>query len=116
MDTDVEAEMYTILVLTGLTTVPTPTASRIARRASSGRSRASRRSRRRSCRRLIARSAPDDDIEDPGLAVRPLEWIPNLSYECPAAVIGGYAVGAIVALRFAKAPAAELTAVSEPAR
>jgi hypothetical protein len=32
-----------------------------------------------------------------------------------AAIIGGYAVGAIVALRFAKAPAAELAPVTEPA-
>jgi hypothetical protein len=32
-----------------------------------------------------------------------------------AAVVGGYAVGAIVALPFTKAPAAELTAVTEPA-
>jgi hypothetical protein len=32
-----------------------------------------------------------------------------------AAIIGGYAVGAILALRFTKASAAELTAVTEPA-
>jgi hypothetical protein len=32
-----------------------------------------------------------------------------------AAIVGGYAVGAILALRFTKAPAAELTAVTEPA-
>jgi hypothetical protein len=32
-----------------------------------------------------------------------------------AAVVGGYAVGAVLAVRFMKAPAAELTAVTEPA-
>jgi hypothetical protein len=32
-----------------------------------------------------------------------------------AAIIGGYAVGAILALRFTRAPAAELPAVTEPA-